>query len=223
MLAGAGESDAVAPQAVAVNADPEIRRSLLVEEYKAIRAKSAEARNNQQTIMQWSLAVAGIVVAGVITGARDNSEEYRLAVAFVMCTAVPLILLCALAVWLSEVSRMLRAAQYLRARENAFADSLGGWPKSEGDYFANLPLVWESLLESSAAWKGKADLGYIAVIGMYTSLILGANAVGEWVLWNLDRRSPFFFWVSLGGTASTVVALFLLLGLAWSLRRRRLT
>jgi hypothetical protein len=49
---------------------------------------------------------------------------------------------------------MLRAAQYLQAREKAFADSLGGWPKLEKDYFANLPLIWESLL-SKPGWKGK--------------------------------------------------------------------
>lgn len=223
---------------IALCNDLEVRRSLLVEEYKAIRAKSAEARDNQQSIIQWSLAAVGLVTAGVLAGSRSSGQDetFRLAVAFAFCTVVPLILLAALAIWLSEVSRMLRAARFLREREHAFgaaswsaspderADAASGQREIElARRFAELPIMWEGLLATEPSWRGRADLGFVAVVLMYGALSVTSCSTGIWALYGGGNPSNLYEVMDWCGVGLTLVSGLALAQYANMLRRSRTT
>ena len=200
----------------------ELARSLLLAEYNAIRAKSADARNTQQPILQWSLAAAGVVVAGVVSGSARGGAVFAQAVAFVLTTIVPIVLLCALAVWLSEVSRMLRAAKYIRMREEAFR-SAAEWPTDIIHWFATEPIIWESLLVERKEWRGRADLGPIAVAVLYGAMVTVSNLVGQWVLWSSAKVPGAVFAVSIVGTGVGITALAALAIYAYHVVKDRTT
>ncbi len=158
-----------------------------------MRAKSSEARDNQQSILQWSLAASGVVMAGAMTGfARDKpTPEFELAVAIALTAVVPLILVAAFAFWLSEVARMLRAARYLREREDSLiraklSANLGraAGPVGTLYMFDNYPLVWENLL-LVRGWRGQADLGPFAVTAIYVSLTTLSASAGIYIVSSL--------------------------------------
>ncbi len=230
MLVGSlGYATRMSPRTAAVRPlklcdDADVRRSLLLEEYKAIRAKSAEARDNQQSIIQWSLAAVGVVTAGILAGSRSSGDgdTFRLAVAFGLCTVVPIILLAALAIWLSEVSRMLRAARYLRGREKAFGAESS--PARETSHkFAELPIIWEGLLATEDTWRGKADLGFIAVVLMYGVLVVLSCGTGLWTLYAGGNPENFYEGLDWSGVGVSAAISVVLASYVKDLRRSRTT
>ncbi|GAB6985277.1 hypothetical protein [Nocardioides pyridinolyticus] len=132
-----------------------------------------------------------------ITGfARDEpTREFKLAVAVALTTVVPLILVAAFAFWLSEVARMLRAARYLREREDSLVRATLGTgvevsadPDHVAHMFDTYPLVWENLL-LVRGWKGQADLGPFAVTAIYVSLTALSVSAGGYVVSSIESFS----------------------------------
>jgi cation transporter-like permease len=140
----------------------EAATAIVVEEYRALRAKSAEARNNQQTILQWSLALVGVVIAGSLALAGDPfTQQVRLLVTLALALPVPLILAAAWGAWLAEIDRMRRAAAYIREIETAGRAAL----RTSADH---VPLVWEHRLKNVEPIARHAP---VAICGLYVSLI----------------------------------------------------
>ncbi|ODT09277.1 MAG: hypothetical protein ABS61_13745 [Microbacterium sp. SCN 70-18] len=159
---------------------------LLVQEYVSLRNESLSAKQNQQTILQWAIATAGIVVAASIAvgGALEEVDalgrfSLNFASAVLVGGLMPVVVSCAFGNWLGELHRMERAGQFLREREAAWS---GGAARSgdPSDPEYALVLLWESLLvnDSISERFSKNRLGSAASVGLFLVLAMFSLAAG---------------------------------------------
>jgi hypothetical protein len=179
-------------------------QALWVEEYRSIRSESEQARNAQQTILQWSLASFAAVIAGsLIMFQGSGSRSFQFAgetgtvVLLIFGLGLPGLGFCAYLVWWGEFLRMERAGRYTRGLE-LVAERLAS-PRENG---FPPPLQWEHFLASPAHLsKGKPIgrtkqlVGYFGTTGIYfgfgfSSLIIFDSIVinhtyrlGSWSVW----------------------------------------
>lgn len=159
---------------------------LLVQEYVSLRAESLSAKQNQQTILQWTLATVGIVIAACVAAATglhdmDNTTRLGLSVAIALLTGAltPVLVSCAFGIWLGELNRMQRAGHYLRLREDVWSAGKAksvdpGSPESAGI------LLWESLLVDHPHSErfAKNRIGGIASVALFAMLAASALVSG---------------------------------------------
>jgi hypothetical protein len=204
-------------------------QTLWVEEYRSIRSESEQARNAQQTILQWSLASFAAVIAGSLVmfqGSGKNalqfSGEIGTVLLFIFGLGLPGLGFFAYLVWWGELLRMERAGRYLRGLE-LVADRLarggsGRFPP---------PLQWEHFLASSVyrsndktRSRAKHLVGYVGATGIYfgfsvSSLILYISLVVSHAYhlgtWSEPTRDLSLIW------SAAYVCLFV--GVTWYLRR----
>ncbi|GAA4682699.1 glycosyltransferase family 2 protein [Frondihabitans cladoniiphilus] len=135
---------------------------LLVGEISDLRAESAGAKQNQQSIFQWSLATMAAVF-GVIAVFKAPP----IAAVFGYGLILPLIATAAFLLWLSEVERMERAGQFIRERELALRDPDVTFESPEA--MRSHSMMWESTIfdENLAATYGKNELGAWAAVLLF--------------------------------------------------------
>jgi hypothetical protein len=179
-------------------------QALWVEEYRSLRSESEQARNAQQTILQWSLASFAAILAGsllMFQGASSHtfhfSGEAGTVVLLIFGLGLPGLGFCSYLVWWGEFLRMERAGRYIRGLELA-AERLA----SNGETSFPPPLQWEHFLAGHARFpKGKPTgrtkqlVGYVGTTGIYfgfsvSSLIIFVSIVvshsyhlGPWGSW----------------------------------------
>ena len=194
-------------------------------EYQSLREESAQARNAQQTILQWSLGAFSLVFAAALstsTSATPAIERLRMAV---FAFALPFLVIGSCLAWVGELIRMRRVGSYLRGRERTF------WPEWEDEVQASFvrdrtsyPLLWENYIASKGPEPGqhKQWEGYLGAALIYGGAYVVSLAVFMITLWAHRFGIHQFAWRA-GGTA---YAITLTLGCAWmfsrSVRRVRL-
>lgn len=193
----------------------DLAKSLAIEEYKSLRAESSSAKNNQQTILQWSLAAAGIIVAGAIAVTRpaqgfNLSDSYTL-VSITLCTVMPLLIGGAFGVWIGEVERMERVGRFLRERERAT------WPTScigpIGPESAKVfPIMWENtIFDSNTVGDreyGKNFFGAAAACAIFAGLFGLSLAFAVILIWTAPTSlftSPLLNWMVTGWSSALLV------------------
>lgn len=167
--------DRRATDKVASTVDAEqLRLDLVVQEYISLRNESLAAKQNQQSILQWSLATVGIGIAAVFTTTAvlfDPKTTSRLwmllADAVILGVAVPLLVGFAFGIWLGEVDRMERAGNYLRDREQSMRDHHQMNPSSGSRFLPH----WEMSLKHP---NSKNRLGSAASCLLFSTLFCGS-------------------------------------------------
>ncbi len=163
-----------------------------------MRNESLAAKQNQQTILQWSLATVGVGAAAVVAIAAatlDSAGASRgwllLGVCLVFGIAIPLLVACAFGIWLGEVDRMERAGLYLREREHSFG------PRPQGAINPSDPrwsegIFWERLINEAGPGSPyrKNVIGSAASCMLFTGLFI-SSAVASLVpvVWSEDLIS----------------------------------
>lgn len=165
--------------------------ALNLEEYRSLRQESSAAKANQQTILQWTLAAAGVVIAAAVAvtrpvaGGVDISSSY-IAVEFALLILVPLLILCGLGVWVGEIERMERVGRFLRIRERQT------WPSEKvilKDFESQpiLPIMWENIIYTGDAELqleyGKNRFGSAAAVGLFLGVYFTSTCVSLWLAW----------------------------------------
>lgn len=159
---------------------------LVVQEYASLRSESQAAKQNQQTILQWTLATAGVVIAAATAAGAalkdlDDIGRLGLSLATVVLTGglMPVVVACAFGIWVGELQRMERAGQFLADREKAWSRGRSASARPHDPSNAYYPL-WESLLAdgSSDPEYQKNRLGGAASIALFASVFAFSIGIG---------------------------------------------
>jgi uncharacterized membrane protein YbhN (UPF0104 family) len=130
-----------------------LRDELVVQEYLSLRNESLAAKQNQQSVLQWSMATVGIGVAAVFATSavlfdpKTHARQWILiADVVIFGIAIPVLAALAFAIWLGELERMERAGMYLRAKEQSVNGRATLTPASLSKPHAMDLILWESML-----------------------------------------------------------------------------
>lgn len=177
-------------------------RELLVQEYVSLRAESLAAKQNQQTILQWTLATVGIVVAAsvaAVAALKDLNAASQLAInaatAIMAGLCIPVIVALAFGIWLGELNRMQRAGQFLRSREAAWSRGLAAESDPDDPHSGHL-LLWETLIAGQHRDYPKNRLGGKASVLLFATLYAFSLVAGVLIV------------VASGGVADQLAAHF---------------
>jgi hypothetical protein len=162
-----------------------IQGDLVVQEYVSLRNESLAAKQNQQTILQWTLATVGVVIAASVAASiatGDLSATERPGVLFVGAAltgfVLPTVIACALGIWLGEVGRMERAGHFLRSREAAWSQGLAINSLPDDPTHGLTPL-WETMLKDAVhPMYRKNWLGTFASVALFGTLMFSSLAAG---------------------------------------------
>jgi hypothetical protein len=184
---------------------------LLRVEYESIRNESSQARQAQQSIIQWSLATLGVgLSAGILVintlGSNTLGVEQRkpLYVVFLVLfgLAFPAAAWLSCLAWFGELIRMERAGRYLRGLERVVSDAIAEtYPDCDETSYLCSPLRWETYIATRrprGLGASKQRVGYLGNLGIYTGLLvvpLGIFVTQVWmnaILWNFPLVREIF-------------------------------
>lgn len=173
---------------------------LIVQEYTSLRNESLSAKQNQQTILQWTLGVIGVIIAACAASTAamyEMTHQWRvaalLAVAVTVGGIVPVIVGCAFGIWLGEVDRMERAGRFLRSREEAWSAGTAKNAHPGTAAVAHLA-IWESVLANNELGYGKNKSGSAASCALF--LVLFLSSLGAGLALALTPASPLAQWAT---------------------------
>jgi hypothetical protein len=148
-------------------------RSLLIEEYKALREEVIASLASQQQILGFGAATLGLVIGPGLALWGSNTEATELPFLIVFGFFVPLLSGIVVVIWFGEVLRMIRAGYAVAGLESTLNDDLkeAGWPAPA--------LSWESFLRDERQPKRKLKLrGFVinfwGVIAAFGAIALTA-------------------------------------------------
>jgi hypothetical protein len=153
-------------------------QALWLEEYRSMRSESEQARNAQQTILQWSLGSFAAIIAGSLVmfqGATSQifkfTGEVGTILMYILGFGLPGLGLFAYLVWWGEFLRMERAGRYTRGLE-----LVGQRFASYGAAQVPPPLQWEHFLAGPVMARGrnKQMIGYVGTVGIYFGFSVSA-------------------------------------------------
>jgi hypothetical protein len=151
---------------------------LAARELFAMRDESAQAREQQQSILQWSIGGIGLLyAAGISAGGSDLTAQVLRLIGFGL--VIPGLTTAASLAWLGEVLRMERVGYYLRGRERGFwkPDASGHKNLTEEAvrWLDTYPTLWENFIAFAARSRARKQLvGYVGGLSLYAgSLVLG--------------------------------------------------
>jgi hypothetical protein len=154
--------------------------SVAIEEYKTLRTESIDAIKGQQTTFN-----IGTATIGVLTAAAFTVWDKPLLSDLIFMAFLPLTSYLILAVWIGEVSRMMRAGYFISLIENKINSHL----KVED------ALSWENWLRKKKR-GGKTNqmkLNYLAIIALFLSLALVSIIIGNYRFF--DKLSNTQLWI----------------------------
>jgi hypothetical protein len=144
---------------------------IVMEEYKTLRTESIESVKSQQTTLNIGTAIAGaVVIAGF------NLWKETLIPDLIFLFFIPILCYLILAIWLGEVSRMVRAGKYIKKLENRISKE---YSKIEP------PLSFENWLRN----KDKNDKSkqtkwnYISVISLFIFIAFSSILIGNYKIY----------------------------------------
>jgi hypothetical protein len=139
-----------------------------IEEYKSVRQESLDALDRQQTVAQYGLAAAGVVLGIGLLAEEDGRTALAVIVLMVLA---PLLALFGAHMLAAEAQRVARAGWYLRGLETRVNRRLP--PHVE-------PLAWETLLATDGAYRVQ---GYIEVVGIVIAVtVVTSVGIGGYLL-----------------------------------------
>ncbi|MGR6320033.1 hypothetical protein Q2K19_25705 [Micromonospora soli] len=192
---------------------------LVKAEYETVRAESAQARQAQQSILQWSLATIGVTLtAGILLinsmaaldPAQHRSRFLYAVFIFLYGLALPVGSWLSCLAWFGELIRMERAGRYLRGLEVVVhALLLKEAPEGHERSYLRAPLRWETYIASEnmrGIGVAKQRVGYLGSLGLYT----GASTLPLAALCGRVWMEPLFWdhrWQQILVTAYAMVIL----------------
>ncbi|MFE2754480.1 hypothetical protein ACFXGA_21030 [Actinosynnema sp. NPDC059335] len=188
-------------------------------EYDSLRGEGAQARQAQQSILQWSMAILGVVFSAGILVANQSmnantspSAQGFLHLVFLLVFGVvlPLSSWCATLAWFGELIRMERVGRYLRGFEVALGEIMSRHRPSGDPAFPTSPLRWENHIsgERRGVAVSKQRVGYLGCLGLYAGVVAVPLTVALIRVW----RDPLP-WMGAGiRTAFTAYATLVLSG-----------
>lgn len=154
------------------------RLRLFLAEYESLRHESSQARDAQQSIMQWSIgAFAAVLVAGMAIPDQGPDSTTMYARLALFGFGLPLLVFGASLAWFGELYRMERAGHYLRCREAGFrTDSPPRGIAERGvEDWSRFPLLWETLIHDERKLKRNFNSGfavYLSVLVFSMGMVL---------------------------------------------------
>lgn len=178
-------------------------------EYETLRTESAQARQSQQSILQWSMAIIGVVFsAGIIlvnqsmsTNVDQSAKGFLYVVfLFVFGFVLPLSSWCASLAWFGELIRMERSGRYLRGFEVSLTNIASRYNSSSDIPHLRSPLRWENYIADEndrGIAVSKQRVGYAGCLGLYLGGVTVPLAVALIRLWGdpLPSMSTTMKWV----------------------------
>lgn len=141
--------------------------SVVMEEYKSIQTERIDAIKGQQTTFNF-----GTATIGVLTATSFTVWEKPLLPDLIFTAFQPLTSYLILAVWIGEVSRMMRAGYFISLIENKINSHL----KVED------ALSWENWLRKKRRHRktNQMKLNYLAISALFLSLALVSIVIGNY-------------------------------------------
>lgn len=205
------------------------RRSWSIAEYQSLRDESIVAQSNQQSALNWGLAlVSAATVGGLALSARDGDIEpvvmeiQLLIFGFIL----PVLLFAISLVWLGEFVRMARVGAYIRLVEDSVR-VLDCERSVNLELSADPPIGWENALSGGNSRfperLSRNNLGYAGA-----GMILAGGQISSAILWGMfqvEYQGSFWFLTpnqtSVGVVA--LIALLVILELWFAIRATRAT
>lgn len=153
--------------------DRQDRLRLFLAEYESLRQESAQARDAQQSIMQWSIgAFAAVLVAGLALPDQGPGSTTMYARLALFGLGLPVLVFGASLAWFGELYRMERAGHYLRCREAGFRSAAppGGIAQKGVEDWIQFPLLWETLIHDKEDRKLKRN--FDSGFAVYLSVLI---------------------------------------------------
>lgn len=138
---------------------PNLAEQLVVAEYQSLRQESDQARNAQQTILNWSMGAYALLVAAGIS-VLDDGGKLPVGVSLLFALGVPGFITAAALIWIGESARMERVGFFLRRWEREH------WQADASEKLAGP--VWENYLSFDPKKSfGKQWSGYLGGALLY--------------------------------------------------------
>lgn len=146
--------------------------SVVMEEYKTLRAESLTAIQMQQSVLRFGAAILGIVLATGI-----NVWDKPLLTSFIFLFLTPAISYLLIIVWMGEVERMVRAGKFLVLIEEKVNTVFGRTQKA---------LEWESWLHTKKNGKTPQVIwNYASIVSIFLSISLASIFLGVYKVYNI--------------------------------------
>lgn len=166
-------------------------------EYQTLREESAQARNAQQAILQWSLGAFAVIFAGALAASASVTPDMERLHLAVFGFALPGLVVGSCLAWVGELIRMERVGFYIRGRERTF------WQAPEKKVSVSsvrdrqaYPLLWENYIASGGTEAGqrKQWSGYMGAVLIYADAYVASFAVFLLTVWAHDFGSHALAW-----------------------------
>jgi hypothetical protein len=182
---------ALSPVALPLPAEktrPEQWRSVVLEEYRALRAESLESMRNQHQVLVYAFALVGLLAIG----AAQVWDETRFVVSIIFLFAIPSLSYCFVIIWIGEVARMMRAGHLIAQIERGINKSL-----------PSPALGWETWLRTPAgtdvATTHQNTSNYKAVLVLLLGMGLCSTPVGVVAAWQGSGKLGSEWWIQVMG------------------------
>lgn len=166
----------------------QLASSFLRAEYDSLRAEGSQARQAQQSILQWSLAIIGVLLgAGIVVASQSASatgslgHQHFMYLLFVILFGfvLPMSAWFSCLSWFGELIRMERTGRYLRGLEtvlsNTFQDYGAHAARGGRVSYLDFPLRWETYIGAQNMLRvgvSKQRVGYVGALGLYFGSVL---------------------------------------------------
>lgn len=145
-----------------------MERPGFLDEYKTLRDESSQARQAQQSVLQWSLATFGLIFAAGVAFAGESKPSFA-QYSIIYGLALPGLIIASSLVWWGEVMRMERAGYFMRGREIASWPPETRYARRDVSAVSRDALVWETYIAFLGPKRGrrKAIGGYLGAAFLY--------------------------------------------------------
>lgn len=145
-----------------------------MEEYRALRAEILASVTGQQSILTFGTVAVSILASATFSQARDADQARSFHVALLLF-GLPTLCFAVVAMWMNEVSRMLRAGWHLHNLEPSINAALGA-----------TVLTWESK-KAHAADQPDIEKNHFRLVSIvFGTLTLTFMGLGLYKLWRFE-------------------------------------
>lgn len=161
------------------------RQQYAARQYESLREELAQARQSQQSILQWSQAVSGTLFAAALVAGTAHPSRYAVAAQFVFGLVLPAVLIGGALTWSGELIRLTRIGVFLRSFERAsWAERKPNQTSATLEPVAATSLfIWQNFAWSpprrfmDAGFRGKQNVGYTGIAVFFGVMYLGSVVV----------------------------------------------
>lgn len=194
----------------------EFRSAMFIAQYESVREVVLHARQIQHSIVSWSTAAAGVLLASgavLAGGGVRNVTAGTSGIAFILLlgVAVPALAASSFNSWIAEVARMRRAAWFLRELEyNLYlTGGVSSWPPFP---------IYDTVVSRGSDGTGSSvtKVGRLAITYLYVGMYVFASVIGLWALLEFESGTDSWRAMEWGGVCLALIG-FVCFG--WSVRQ----